>query len=165
MSFQIRKVKKGDEKILAYIQVKSWEAAFNKILDDETLLRCTNLDKVTSMYKRLLDNNIGNGYILEIDNKPHMIAYWDKTRTDNMPGFAELICIHSLPNHWRCGYGTQMMERVLNDIKNAGCKNVMLWVFKDNSRARFFYEHCGFATKGKEKPNVKPTEICYERKL
>lgn len=165
MGYLIRKVHTGDEAALAYVQTESWKAAFQHILLEDTLKRCTEINRATAMYKRLLDENIGNGYILEIDGNPHCIAYWDKTRDSDMPGYAELICIHSLQGNWGKGYGTKMMETVLSDIKEAGYGKVMLWVFTDNDRARKFYEARGFVTYGKIKPNLEPQEICYERDL
>ena len=163
MNYTIERVKLGDEEALAYIQTESWKAAFKDILQPEILERCTNIDRATMMYKELLENNIGNGYLLKVEGEPHCIAYWDATREDDMPGYAELICIHSLPNQWRKGYGSKMMEVVLQDISGAGYKNVMLWVFEENVRARKFYESFGFITKGKIKSGVGATEICYEK--
>lgn len=165
MNYLIRKVKSGDEMDLAYIQTESWKAAFKNILSEEILQKSTEINRVTTMYKRLLDESIGNGYILEVDEKPHCIAWWDKARDDDMSDYAELICIHSLHNRWRNGYGTKMMNMVLEDIKKAGYSKVMLWVFTDNDRARKFYEACGFTTYGKVKPCFETQEICYERKL
>ena len=117
------------------------------------------------MYSRLLVQNIGNGYLLKVKGVPHCIAWWDATRENDMPGYAELICIHSLQNQWRKGFGSKMMDVVLHDIANAGYSKVMLWVFEENTRARRFYEKHGFETKGKVKPNIEPKEICYEKKL
>lgn len=54
---------------------------------------------------------------------------------------------------------------VPGDIRQAGYKKVMLWVFADNARARGFYEAQGFAANGIVKPNLEPKEICYEKKL
>ncbi len=117
------------------------------------------------MYKQLLDENIGNGYILEVNSQPHCIAWWGKARDNDMPDYAELICIHSLQDNWRKGCGTQMMNRIMDDMKAAGYDKVMLWVFTNNVRARKFYESCGFVTYGKVKPCFETEEICYERKL
>lgn len=165
MDYSIRKVALGDEETLAYIQTESWKAAFEGILLQAELDRCTKIEKATAMYRRLLEQNIGNGYILSIDEKPHCIAWWDATREKDMPGYAELICIHSLHNNWRQGLGSKMMERVLQDISDAGYSKVMLWVFRDNARARRFYEKHGFTTLGKVKPGIIPEEICYEKML
>lgn len=165
MGYTIERVKLGDESVLAYIQTESWKAGFKNILDPDTLTKCTNIDKATAMYKRLLEQNIGNGYLLRVDGNPHCIAWWDAARDSDMVGYAELICIHSLSDNWRKGYGSKMMETVLNDIKNAGYSKVMLWVFEENERARCFYEKHGFETEGKIKPNIEPKEICYEKNL
>ncbi len=161
----IARAKPGDEQTLAYIQTESWKSAFQGILSDDELVRCTNLDKATAMYKRELDNRIGYGYILRVNGEPHCIAWWNAARLQDMPGYAELICIHSLPGNWRKGYGSQMMRAVLRDMAAAGYKNVMLWVFEANVRARRFYEAMGFVTYGKVKPGIVPAEICYERSL
>ena len=163
MEYSIERVKLGDEQILAYIQTESWKSAFKNILDEDILKRCTNFERVTSMYKRLLEQNKGNGYILKVEGKPHCIAWWDETRDKDMPGYAELICIHSLPDNWRKGYGSRIMDRILSDMALAGYSKVMLWVFKENIAARRFYEANGFITDEKQKPDVYPTEICYER--
>ena len=82
-----------------------------------------------------------------------------------MSDYAELICIHNLQDSWRKGCGTQMMNRIMDDMKAAGYDKVMLWVFTNNVRARKFYESCGFVTYGKVKPCFETEEICYERKL
>ena len=165
MDYFIRKVQQGDELNLAYIQIESWKAAFQDILSAEILQQATDLTHATAMYKQLLDENIGNGYILEVNSQPHCIAWWGKARDKDMSDYAELICIHSLQDNWRKGCGTQMMNRIMDDMKAAGYDKVMLWVFTNNVRARKFYESCGFVTYGKVKPCFETEEICYERKL
>ena len=165
MDCLIRKVRQGDEGSLAYIQTESWKAAFKDILSEETLQKCSDSNMAKAMYKQLLDENIGHGYILEIDSHPHCIAWWDKSRDNDMLGYAELICIHSLQDKWGRGYGKQMISKVMDDMKSAGYDKVMLWVFTNNVRARKFYESCGFVTYGKVRPCFGTEEICYERKF
>lgn len=75
------------------------------------------------------------------------------------------ICIHSLQNQWRKGYGSKMMDVVLCDIAKTGYSKVMLWVFEENVRARRFYESLGFTTNGKVKTDIGATEVCYEKVL
>ena len=165
MEIDIRKVKQGDADALAYIQTESWKTAFKGIIDDETLEKCTNIDKARLMYQRLLDENKGNGYILTVDNKPHCIAYWDKARDPELTGKAELICIHSLPNNWHKGFGSKMMDMVLEDIKSSGYSEVVLWVFRDNLRARAFYEAKGFVLNDVTKAAFDSEEVLYSKFL
>ena len=165
MGISIRKAEKGDEVSLAHIQTESWKAAFKGILEDEILDKCTEMEPTIRMYKKLLDADKGNGYILEVDGRPHCIAWWDRSRTESMSEYAELICIHSLQSNWRKGYGSKMLNRVLHDMKREGYDRGMLWVFRDNIRARKFYEANGLVTHGMIKPGTYPEEICYEKQL
>ena len=165
MEVHIRKVKQGDADTLAYIQTESWKAAFKGIIDAEMLDKCTNIVKATNMYQKLLDENKGNGYLLTVDDKPHCIAYWDSARDLELTGKAELICIHSLPNNWHKGFGSKMMDVVLEDIKKSGYSEVVLWVFRDNLRARTFYENNGFVLSGVTKPAFDTEEVLYSKFL
>ncbi|MBR3019971.1 MAG: GNAT family N-acetyltransferase [Clostridia bacterium] len=165
MEAVIRKVQQGDANALAYIQTESWKAAFAGILDAETLAKCTNIHRATEMYQRLLDENIGNGYLLLVEGKPHCIAYWDAARDTELAGKAELICIHSLPDNWHKGYGSMMMDQVLKDIKEAGYSEVVLWVFRDNIRARAFYEANGLTMTDLSKPAFDTEEVLYSKRI
>ena len=163
MNYSIEKAQLKDAPTLAYIQTESWKVGFKDILSPDALEKSCDLSRVTSMYKKLLEQNIGFGYILKINGKPHCIAYWNSSREKDMSDYAELLCIHSLPNQWRKGFGSKMMEAVLQDMADAGYSKVMLWVFEQNKRARGFYETLGFTINGREKPNIEPKEICYEK--
>ncbi len=160
-SFLIRRAVLGDARTLASIQTASWRAAFGEILAPEVLVGCTNLDRAVQMYDRLLDAGKGNGYIGLVEGKPHCIAWWDRSREPELPDHAEIICIHSLPENWRRGYGSRMMDRLLADIAAAGYQKVMLWVFTENHRARAFYEAKGFAATQWIKAAMGTEEMCY----
>lgn len=161
----IRKVKVDDANTLAFIQTESWKSAFNRILSKEDLDRYTDVNRAITLYSKLLNENIGNGFILTIDENTHCIAYWDKTRNDEMEGYSEIICIHSLCDNWGKGYGTEMMNHILSDIKNSGFNKVMLWVFKENHRARKFYEKHGFVLTEKSKNFSNAIEVMYCKDL
>ena len=130
-----RRVCPGAEERLAYVQTESWKAAFREIVPAEILAKCTELEPARAMYRHLLNERFGNGYLLELDSKAHCIAWWSEARDEDMAGCAELICIHSLPQNWRKGHGIAMMERLLADVKEAGYETLVLWVFEKNTRA------------------------------
>ena len=164
-TIHIRRAESGDEACLAHVQTESWKAAFAGIVPAELLAQCTSIEHAEKMYARLLAEQQGNGYILELDGKPHCVAWWDAAREEDMPGAAELRCIHSLPENWRRGCGSRMMERVLADVKAAGYTKLLLWVFTDNVRAIRFYEAQGFTFGGRKQPAFGTTEEMYVRAL
>ena len=144
MNITIRKAKLGDEKILAHIQTESWKSAFANIISADDLKKYTDIVKAESMYKNVLKSGYAEISVLEIDGKPHCIAAWSKARNPQFSDCAEIICIHSLCNNWGKGYGSMMMNHIIDEIKNSEYKSVLLWVFEKNTRARRFYEKHGF---------------------
>ena len=165
MAYTIERAKPEDAQAFAHIQTESWKAALKEIIPTDVLAASTALDRATAMYEKLIAQQIGNGYLLRVDGVPHCIAWWDVTRENDMPGYAELICIHSLKDRWRQGYGSKMMAHVLSDMAAAGYQRAMLWVFRDNHPARQFYEKHEFATNGREKIALGAVELCYEKNL
>ena len=164
-NYKIRSVVSGDDKELAYIQVESWKEAYKDIVPQEYLQNFLDIEYVSSIYKRLLDSNKGNGYVMEVEGRSHCIAYWDRARESDSHEMAEIICIHSLPSNWRRGYGKKMMDKLLSEIKKQGYSKVILWVFQDNVRACSFYEACGFRRTGESKESMKTIEISYIREV
>ena len=61
---------------------------------------------------------------------------------------AEIIAIHSLPESWGTGLGHAMLSEALVQI---GSQPVFLWAFKENKRARRFYEKHGFCRDGTQR--------------
>ena len=165
MALSIRRVRPGDEAALAAIQTGSWRAAFSHILRPEELARRTETGRVEAMYASLLNDERGHGYILTLDDQPQAMAWWDAARDERFSGMAELICIHSLPAHWRSGCGSALMDRVVEDVRAAGYDRMMLWVFRENARARAFYRAKGFIETDVTKNALGAEEICLIKDL
>ncbi len=97
-------------------------------------------------------------------------APWPHPRT---PGgeqgrTGELYALYVRPAWWSTGTGRALMERVLARTAAAGYESVVLWVLRDNLRARRFYERAGFAPDGAtnvlERLGEVP-EVRYRRRL
>lgn len=165
MNVTIRKAKNGDKKILAYIQTESWKSAFADIISADEMLKYTNIVKAEEMYTNVLKSGYAEISILEIEGKPHCIAAWSKARNPGFSDSAEIICIHSLCDNWGKGYGSKMMNHILEEIKNSGYGNVLLWVFEKNNRARCFYEKHGFVLTENRQISHGAVEVMYTVKL
>lgn len=162
---ELRQAKSGDEEILAYIQTESWKAAFRGILSDDELIKCTNIEKVREMCKKSLSLYPDSFVIEFVDDKPHCIAGWNKNRCGLGENVAELICIHSLCDNWHKGYGTIMLNYILEKTEQAGYSEVVLWVFEKNLNARRFYEKHGFVLTEESKLIKGVVELMYSKKI
>ena len=165
MNITIRKAKLGDEKILAYIQTESWKSAFVDIISAEDMGKCTDIVKAEAMYENVLKSGYAEMSILEIDGKPHCITAWSKARNPQFSDCAEIICIHSLSENRGKGYGSMMMNHIIDEIKNSGYNNVLLWVFEKNTRARCFYEKHGFELTDNTQISYNAVEVMYRKEL
>lgn len=165
MNNKIRKARNGDEKTLAFIQTESWKSAFADIISTDDLKKYTDIEKAETMYENVLKSRYAEISILEIDGRPHCIAAWSKARNPEFSNSAELICIHSLCDNWGKGYGTMMINHILDEIKNSGYNSVVLWVFEKNTRARSFYEKHGFVLTDNTQTSYGAVEVMYRKNI
>ena len=100
---------------------------------------CAQEDNCAAMLEGICRE--GNMHFLVGENSGMLV--WQKVQDS-----AEIVAIHSLPESWGTGLGHAMLEEALNQI---GDQPVFLWAFKENKRARRFYEKHGFHCDGSER--------------
>ncbi len=161
----IRAAVPGDARTLAQVHTESWRSTFERIVPAAILAAQTDLARTTSQYRSILAAGRGHGYLLELDGAPHCIAWWDAAREEGMPGFAELICIHSRVDNRRRGYGGMLLRRVLADAEAAGRRGILLWVFTDNLPAVRFYRSHGFSPTGRTQLAFGAAEEMYQKEF
>lgn len=154
-----------DAPILAHIQTQAWKAAFGGILSPEVLARATQPEQAEAMYQFVLVQHMAHVTLQCVDKTPQGICAWSTSRDNLGPDTAELICIHSLPQFWGHGYGSHMMQYVLQEVRNAGYVRLVLWVFEKNQRARAFYEKHGFVLTKHAKETLGAREVMYSISL
>jgi RimJ/RimL family protein N-acetyltransferase len=54
-----------------------------------------------------------------------------------------------IPELWSRGVGASLMQAGMQDLRDLGMREVILWVLGDNLRARHFYEHLGWTPDGR----------------
>ncbi|MER6714493.1 GNAT family N-acetyltransferase [Streptomyces sp. NPDC006129] len=82
---------------------------------------------------------------------------------------AELYAVYVHPDHLGQGAGQALLAESLTRCAAAGHGRLLLWVLKENARARRFYERAGFRADGAEEPfdveGVAVPEVRYSRAL
>ena len=82
----------------------------------------------------------------------------------------EIPVIVVKPSHWGRGVGRALFERVLEEARESGLDEVVLWVLESNSQARRFYQSLGFVPEGKtrtfhERGGERVQELLYRRSV
>ena len=151
----VREAKYEDMKLVSNIMVRSFRSAFASFVTNETLETCTNENNCQAMLEAIYQE--GKMHFL-IGNDMGFLCWQEND--DNV----EIVAIHSLPESWGTGLGHAMLTEALKQI---GERPIFLWAFKDNVRARRFYEKHGFCWDRSERVSEfdNALEVRYVRQL
>ena len=128
-----------DMALASQIMVTSFRTAFSGFVSQQTMDSCTDPENCRAMLETIF-----------LEGKMHFLIggdqgflCWQETGDG-----AEIVAIHSLPESWGTGLGRAMLSHALAEIGN---RPVYLWAFRDNIRARRFYEKQGLRWDGTER--------------
>lgn len=135
----VRNAEFEDMKRLGHIMSVSFRSAFSSFVSEKTMDACTVEENCIT----LLEGVFSEGKMHFLMAEDSGMLCWQEVGEA-----AELVAIHTLPESWGTGLGHAMLEEALKQI---GERPVYLWAFKENKRARRFYEKHGFAWDGSER--------------
>ena len=139
MEMIVRNAEFEDMKRLGHIMSVSFKTAFREFVSQQTLDACAQEDNCVALLEGIYRE--GNMHFLIGENSGMLV--WQ-----NVQDSAEIVAIHSLPESRGTGLGHAMLTEALKQI---GDRPVFLWAFKENKRARRFYEKHGFQWDGTER--------------
>ena len=165
----IRPANPSDARDLAIIHVDSWRAAYAGIVP-EAKLNSLSHDKREKSFHSSISDGPEETWIAEQGDKPVGFATIGPCRDeDTAPSVTgEIWGIYLRPCNRRAGIGSHLCSYVEKLLAVRGYKTIKLWVLRDNSSARRFYEHMGYETDGTEQVlNIgKPlTAVRYEKRV
>ena len=153
MDIVVRKVLQEEASDYAICHIKCWQAAYKGIIPDENLSNMlTNMEQIVEKTRQNICKSSGDEFsIITLDGKIIGKLGYGHCRDEDKINAGEIYAIYLLPEYWDKGYGRQMMEYILSNLKNMGFHEVVIWVLKENIRARIFYEKFGFQFDGSTK--------------
>lgn len=84
-------------------------------------------------------------------------------RDDDRVGSGEIYALYVAPEWWGTGGGQSLFSAAVDGLRLEGFGDGVLWVLRDNGRARRFYEKAGCVFDGTEKVSPwGPVESRYE---
>ena len=134
------------------VHVSSWQLAYRDIMPDH-VLDDISVEKRRALWQENLRQPARRTLVYEDDSRILGFASYGQSRdeeTDDRVG--ELMAIYVDPAWWRRGIGRSLWEAA-QDALIRDFSEVTVWVLKDNTAARQFYEDVGFVVEpGSEKP-------------
>lgn len=145
MACPIRPARADDVETLAALHLASWRAACAGILP-AAVLAGVSLERRTRDWTRWLAAPGTRTFVAARDGPLAGFVTLGAMRANGRPSrtLAELRMLYVDPGTWRGGVGRALVEQAVNDARGRGFEQLILWVFRENRRARAFYAALGF---------------------
>lgn len=148
----VRAARPADAAAIARVHVASWQAAYRGIVPDAYLDGLDVQDRTGMWSQRLADPAPPmRTLVAEVGaDIVGFVTYGPSRDDDAPPETAEIQAIYVDPGAWGAGVGLALMSAAVEALGPAesACSRITLWVLRDNTSARRFYETAGFAADG-----------------
>ncbi|MFF7865612.1 GNAT family N-acetyltransferase [Streptomyces qaidamensis] len=157
---------------VAEIRVGGWRSAYRGLIP-QSYLDGLSVEEDAERRRTYLSQGDGSVVNLVAEDAGGELLGWachgpyreGEVRTED----AELYAIYVHPRHVGQGAGRALLTESVARCSAAGHGRLLLWVLKENGRARRFYERAGFRADGAEEPfevdGVAVPEVRYARTL
>ena len=140
----VRSAEIEDAAAIARVHVATWKTAYRGLLPDDFLDSLSEAG-YEERWKRTIADQGSGVYVAEDDREVVAFASGGRERAGE-DGFAgELYAIYVMRESQGRGHGRALVGAVTSGLRAMGLGDMIVWVLRDNSSARRFYEHLGGA--------------------
>ncbi len=169
----IRRATAEDADDIAEVHARSWQVAYRGLLPDEVIEQMVaGRQARAERFRTLLsDEESPQRVWVAVDGVSivGMAVVGPSRDPEAGPTTGELEAIYLAPEAMGRGIGRALLDRAVVDLGQRGFTAAMLWVLRENRRARDFYGAAGWetdgATKEEERPGGTLHEVRYRRSL
>jgi len=169
--YLIRDATPEDATSIAGVHIRSWQWAYAELIPQWYLDSLSDPEKVSERIERwrtTIENKKPKEclLVLELDGVIHGFCFSGTSRNDTvLTNSGEIYAIYFDKEGAGRGYGKLLFSHVLELLRSAGFRRMMLWVLISNASARRFYEQAGlhmeYAFKNDEREGVIMEQIRY----
>lgn len=145
----VREATPEDVKDISRIYAQSWKAAYAGLLP-QAFLDAIEDERWVEKFSADIAGGALCALMVMDGGRPAGCAAFGRSREEDMTGWGELVSVYLHPDYFGAGYGQALLEAAMHGLRAQGYGRVFLWVLRENSRARRFYEKHGFAPSGEE---------------
>ncbi len=134
----------ADAPALARVHVATWRSTYPGMIPD-SYLAAMDVDDYTRRWARALrsPSYATTVHVVEADSQIVGFASCGRQRDGDQPYEGELYAIYMLEEFQGRGYGRALVEASAAALAGQRITSMVVWVLRDNARARRFYERLG----------------------
>jgi GNAT superfamily N-acetyltransferase len=132
----------GDAAAIARVHVATWRSAYRGLLPD-AFLDTLSEARYEERWQRSLANDVARVYVAEDQDEIVAFASGGRERAGEQGYQGELYAIYVLEEAQGRGHGRGLVRAIVGGLRELGLADMIVWVLRDNARARRFYERLG----------------------
>jgi ribosomal protein S18 acetylase RimI-like enzyme len=173
VAVRLREARRGDERAVAALHVRSWQEAYRDLMPAEFLDGLDPGDRAQRYTFESKDEGApttilavvggeGAGVTPSLTNSMEVrsgvtpapfepiagFVTFGASRDDDARGLAEIYALYVDPESYRSGIGRLLMAEARHRLVDAEFSEAILWVLRGNDRAARFYEREGWSPDG-----------------
>lgn len=159
----VREAKPEDADAFGRVHVEAWRAGYRGMMPDDFLASLDPAVRGARWRERLAKQPDGRAiFVITGDiGAPYGFAGVGPARDEPGPR-GELYMINLLPAAWGTGAATMLLARATEALRNFGHREAILWVLRQNARARRFYEREGWKQTGDRRDTISENGFTFE---
>lgn len=169
----IRPATTADAQAIAELHVRAWQWAYKDLLSADYLAGLSlTLDRRVERFETTIAQMPAHTrtWLIEQAGSLAGFALTAPSRdSDASPATAEVQAIYLAPEAIGKGIGRTLFAHAVEDLRQRGYQEAILWVLANNQRARTFYEAAGWTPDGahrtEERPGILLDEVRYHLTL
>jgi GNAT superfamily N-acetyltransferase len=131
-----------DAEAIARVNVATWRSAYRELLPHDFLAALDEAN-YADRWRRLIGEGSGRVFVAEEPEGIVGFASGGRERAGEHGYAGELYAIYVLDSAVRHGHGRELVRAVAGALREMNLPDMIVWVLRDNFRARGFYEHLG----------------------
>ena len=167
MAISIRQATAQDAESLAALEVTSWRVAYRGLMPDTFLDGLSAAEKAMGLRRNLQKHGLsGRKRVLVARHEDEVLGFV-RFGAEEGAQIGTLYLLYVRADVWGCGVGTALMQAAMVGFVELGVREAVLWVLRDNQRARRFYERGGWRPDGQtaraDYGGIDLKALCYRR--
>lgn len=144
---QFRDATAEDALLISRLFAASWRVAYRGLVSQHYLDRLPDEYWLPSVRAWLISGRLSALLAYEKDEAVGCVLY-GRGRDEEYGEWGEIVSIYLLPDRMRQGYGTALMARAMDAMRQDGYSKFYLWAIEGNVAADRFYSKLGFHLTG-----------------